>query len=356
MPVERTESSQNRRSLSRLDNHPKFSGPETLKAPFPYFGGKSKIAKRVWGMLGQPKHYIEPFFGSGAVLLARPYYDPERSIETVCDVDGHLANVWRSLQFDPEEVAKWCDWPVNHVDLAARRRRLRERQLPLRERLLEEDDYCDPKLAGYWIWATSCWIGSGLMSEGLQGSLGGKIPWIAHSRRGVHIGQVPYISGEGMGINTQKRTHTGGCVQDPYHTDIYGWFRRLSERLRNVRVVCGDWSRVCGGNWQGGMGTVGIFFDPPYGVWDRTKNLYANDSMEVSSKVREWCASHGGDPNYRIVLAGYQEEHKELIEAGWNIDSWVSNGGYGQGQKRMNRFREALFYSPHCVRTQTSLF
>lgn len=48
-----------------------------MKAPFPYFGGKSKIADVVWSALGQPAHYIEPFFGSGAVLLARPFWTPD---------------------------------------------------------------------------------------------------------------------------------------------------------------------------------------------------------------------------------------------------------------------------------------
>lgn len=48
-----------------------------MKAPFPYFGGKSTVAPIIWKALGQPKHYIEPFFGSGAVLLARPDYRPK---------------------------------------------------------------------------------------------------------------------------------------------------------------------------------------------------------------------------------------------------------------------------------------
>ena len=43
-----------------------------LKAPFPYFGGKSNVADIVWAGLEQPKHYIEPFYGSAAVLLAGP--------------------------------------------------------------------------------------------------------------------------------------------------------------------------------------------------------------------------------------------------------------------------------------------
>jgi DNA adenine methylase len=93
-----------------------------LKAPFPYFGGKSQVAGRVWSALGRPMHYLEPFFGSGAVLLSRPKYDQYLHTETVCDADGHIANVWRSIQSDPDEVAKWCDWPVNHADLIARKK------------------------------------------------------------------------------------------------------------------------------------------------------------------------------------------------------------------------------------------
>lgn len=75
------------------------------------------IADIVWQALGQPAHYIEPFFGSGAVLLNRPDWVP-RMIETVNDKDGFIANVWRALQFAPNDVAKWCDWPVNHADLS----------------------------------------------------------------------------------------------------------------------------------------------------------------------------------------------------------------------------------------------
>lgn len=95
-----------------------------LQAPFPYFGGKSAIASVVWQALGNVRHYIEPFFGSGAVLLARPDYNPTRHTETVNDKDGFISNVWRSLQMSPDEVAKYCDYPVNHADLLARKKAL----------------------------------------------------------------------------------------------------------------------------------------------------------------------------------------------------------------------------------------
>ena len=136
-----------------------------LKAPFPYFGGKSTIAADVWAAIGQPKHYLEPFFGSGAVLLARPDYNPAKHMETICDKDGYVANVWRSLQMEPDAVAKVCDWPVNHADLNARRKYLLK-NADLLINLVDNPEWHDVKMAGYWIWAASCWIGSGLTRGG----------------------------------------------------------------------------------------------------------------------------------------------------------------------------------------------
>lgn len=43
---------------------------ETLKAPFPYFGGKASVAGPVWARLGSDcRSYVEPFCGSMAMLL-----------------------------------------------------------------------------------------------------------------------------------------------------------------------------------------------------------------------------------------------------------------------------------------------
>ncbi len=320
-----------------------------------YFGGKSQVASLVWAAIGQPRHYIEPFFGSGAVLLLRPDYDPAKMTESLCDKDGYVANVWRALQAAPDEVAKWCDWPVNHADLAARRDRLIQNESRLLENLIADDEWYDAKLAGYWIWAASCWIGSGLTRPNQRPHISqagkginaiGKRPHISQAGKGINaIGQIPHISQAGMG------------VQELYSPHLYVWFRALSERLRHVRVVCGDWQRVCGGNWQNELGTCGIFFDPPYGILDRDTAIYQHDSTTVAAEVQAWALARGVNTDYRIVLAGYYREHENLLKHGWTVHLWKSQGGYAnsaraaektQGQK--NRFREALFFSPHCLR------
>jgi hypothetical protein len=43
-----------------------------VKQPFPYFGGKSRVAGEVWRRFGDVKNYIESFCGSAGVLLNRP--------------------------------------------------------------------------------------------------------------------------------------------------------------------------------------------------------------------------------------------------------------------------------------------
>jgi site-specific DNA-adenine methylase len=385
----------------------------SLSAPFPYFGGKSTVAKIVWAALGQPKHYIEPFFGSGAVLLARPDYNPQKHMETICDKDGFVANAWRGMQFAPDEVARYCDWPVNHADLNARRKYLNNHQ-DLLTRLSDDPEFFDAKIAGYWIWAMSCWIGSGLVrpkampdvtnAKGVH-KIGatGKRPHIGHNGGGVAkdltrnrpqvalqgginaLGQIPNIRDD-TGVSNQIpllyskngicRKPTYGAsgvhgihkvtlvdetpaplpdVRDPYTPSIYGWFRQLSERLRRVRVVCGDWSRVCGGDWQDDRGTCGMFFDPPYNpeTTNRDPKIYTEESATVADDVREWCRTRGALKTYRIVLAGYYEEHSCLLDEGWTVHRWSARGGFanrGKGKTRgeENRHKEALFFSPHC--------
>jgi site-specific DNA-adenine methylase len=257
-------------------------------------------------------------------------------METICDKDGFIANVWRALQQDPDAVAKVCDWPVNHADLNARRKYLLS-NTELLKNLTGDPEWHDIKMAGYWIWAASCWIGSGLTRPNAMPD--------TTNPKGVHKDSV-----------TGKRPHLDPAldVRDPYTPGLYQWFRQLSERLRRVRVVCGDWTRVCGGDWQDDRGTCGIFFDPPYSIEaGRDPAIYHEESLTVAHDVREWCRTRADRKTYRIVLAGYYDEHKSLENEGWTVHKWSAHGGFanrgkGKTQGEINRHKEALFFSPHC--------
>lgn len=75
-----------------------------MKPPFTYFGGKTSIAERIVALLPAHEHYVEPFAGSLAVLLAKP---PSR-FETVNDLDGDLVNFWQVLRDDPAGLERMC--------------------------------------------------------------------------------------------------------------------------------------------------------------------------------------------------------------------------------------------------------
>ena len=74
----------------------------TLRPPFAYTGAKTLIAPRIVKLLPPHTHYVEPFAGSLAVLLAK---QPSLA-ETVNDIDGDLTHFWRTLRDYPEELAR----------------------------------------------------------------------------------------------------------------------------------------------------------------------------------------------------------------------------------------------------------
>lgn len=299
----------------------------TLRAPFPWFGGKSGAADLVWSALGNVDNYVEPFFGSGAVLLARP---SPRGTETVNDRSAFLANFWRALQADPDAVADACDWPVNETDLHARHKWLLSQLPALAANLDADPDHFDVRIAGWWVWGACSWIGAGWCDETRQ--RGDGRPPI----------QLPHLGNGGMGVH-RKLPHLGNAGRG----ELHHYLGALSARLRGVRVACGDWSRVCGDSVTWRHGLTGVFLDPPYAEGEQ-QYAAGGTGSGLSAEVRAWAAEAGARRDMRIVLAGLEGEH-DL--PGWRVVRWRARGGYGSqrvGGGNVNRLRERLWLSPHC--------
>jgi site-specific DNA-adenine methylase len=339
-----------------------------LKAPFPYFGGKTRAAPLIWQALGDCRNFVEPFMGSLAVLLARPH---AAHLETVNDADGFLVNVWRALREAPAEVAHWCDRPVTEADQTAIHCWLVGQRDAFTARLFGDPDYFDAQIAGRWLYGICCWIGSGWCSgQGPWHSVNGQLVDTRRDGAGVSR-QLLRLGNAGEGVH-RKRPHLGNAGQGVHRQLVHlgqggggqgihalhaqgdgllSWFAALSARLRRVRICCGDWSRVCGPSVTWKHGLTGVLLDPPYSAEEaRTSDLYRIESETVAHDVRAWCLANG--PKLRVVLCGYGTVHDALLDAGWTKTAWQANGGFGnqgQGQGRANAAREQLWCSPHCL-------
>ena len=336
--------------------------------------------------------------------------------ETVNDKDCYLANFWRAVQGDPEGVAEYADWPVNEADLHARHRWLVS-QSSFGARMKTDPDFYDVKIAGWWVWGISQWIGSGWCSRpewvgrgnvasaarGIHTDMFKQQPSLTRTRqiglsagwrkrpnlnrsgRGVtsRMGQWktrPFLSTAGQGVNAvyMKRPelrHVGGGVhaknlsqQLPdlsgnggatgrgvlcgrVRDNLLNYMMALQDRLRRVRICCGDWERILGPSPTTCIGITGVFLDPPYSASaDRDASIYNAEDLDVAHAVREWAVAHGHDPKLRIALCGYEGEHQMPKE--WTCVAWKANGGYGnqsRGRGRSNADRERIWFSPYCL-------
>jgi hypothetical protein len=239
----------------------------------------------------------------------------------------------------------------------------------LTERLHQDPDWFDVKIAGWWVWGACNWIGSGWCS--------GTGPWIhdgstiVDSRKLPHLSagqginrQLPHLGDAGQGINRQlphlgdagkginrKLPHLGdaGQGEHPRTAFIQDWFFKLHQRLRDVRVTCGDWGRVVKDSVTTRHGLTGIFLDPPYekGAMD-----YGAGGMGLglAKDVQAWCAANGQDPKLRIVLCGHAGEHDALLAHGWHLRTWTARKGYALSAEAVQNSKdETLWCSPHCV-------
>lgn len=75
-----------------------------MRAPIPYYGGKTGAASEIVALMPEHRVYIEPFFGSGAVFFAK---QPAQH-EILNDKDQAVVTFFRVLRDQPGELARVC--------------------------------------------------------------------------------------------------------------------------------------------------------------------------------------------------------------------------------------------------------
>jgi hypothetical protein len=351
-----------------------------LRAPFQYFGGKRDVVELVWARLGAPKQYLEPFCGSAAMLLGAP--EPA-SLEVVNDINGFIANFWRAVKHQPAEVARWCDYPVSHIDLGARHVWLLKQRERVGAALQDANWVGDAQVAGWWLWGQCAWIGSGWCDwtrpEREASPANGQVPQTGNAGVGVQaigqirqadtgrgiqaLGRIPHQSGAGVqaigkiphafdaghGIQAIGKIPEGDVGDDMLTSTgrtAWQWLHRLAARLERVRVNHGAWERSLNHNYGGGA--TAVFLDPPYRAYEEVYGC-----VGCADAVETWAAEHA---HLRVALCGHHGDYPSLD--GWDVVQWTRKRlTYGGSQ---TTDKEAIWFSPACLkpvdRRQLELF
>lgn len=296
------------------------------QAPFIWFGGKRTIAALVWERFGKVLQYVEPFAGSLAVFLANPH---KTSLSVLGDTNGFIANFWRCVASDPVAVAKWCDYPISHVDLGARHAWLMSQQSALSDGLQDANWAGDHKVAGWWLWGINSWIGGGWCEWGKEYKKRSQIPHVSNPGRGIHaIGKIPHVSDPGRGME----------MLTPQGETAKAWLRTLSAKLARTTLIHGDWNRCLNTHYGVRNGGAAVFLDPPYLGFEK---VYG-DKTPVAKECEAWCKEQT-KPNLRIALCGHVGDY-DL--PGWEVFEWSRKSNTYSSTK--TKGKEAIWFSPSC--------
>ena len=251
------------------------SSSPVLKAPFPAFGGKSRVAaevlRRLDGEFGTPswdpcRNWVEPFAFTAIVTLRRRM----GAIETINDRNAFVSNFWRAVRADPDAVAFHADWPVNETDLHARHRWLvaSGRATALLQRVRDDPDFYDVKIAGWWCWGACCWIGSGWCDETHRNSSSETRPDIEGQMvtvGAVAAGKMPFIGDRtayGRGVVAGGIQRDGSISTDQKRpravSSVNGWMPGVIGPRERVPGLAQDgWGINAGGSGQGVNKSIG---------------------------------------------------------------------------------------------------
>lgn len=76
-----------------------------MKTPISYYGGKQSMLKHILPIIPKHKHYIEPFFGGGAVFWAKE----QSQTEIINDYNGMVVNFYQQLKTNYYELKTLID-------------------------------------------------------------------------------------------------------------------------------------------------------------------------------------------------------------------------------------------------------
>lgn len=249
-----------------------------MKSVIKYPGSKWKIAPQLVELIPAHHSYVEPFFGSGAVLFNKPVSD----IETVNDLDSDVVNLFRCIQKDSERLARLVmTTPFSREEY--------ERQFDGCTSTLYASNF--QRAAGFLI---KCWQGHGFRTNGY------KVGW----KNDV--------------VGREKAYALWNWYRLP------DWIIDITERLRKVQIENRPALEVIE---RFNYSQVFMYLDPPYMLGTRSGKQYMH---EMTDAEHEELLQMILQSRAKIMISGYETDMYNDYLSGWEKKQFSSCAEHGK--------------------------
>jgi DNA adenine methylase len=275
-----------------------------IKKPFPWYGGKGFLVKRLLELIPSHTTYVEVFGGSAALLFAK---EPSK-VEIYNDVDSDLVNFFRVLR-DPKKYKRMA--------------RLASLTPYSREEFynavngLKLGSFEDDVERAFWFWYVSrlCFSGGGRASASLSTSI------TSYER--------------GMSSTTHKYLNTIKALP---------WFH---QRVTRVQIENQNFETILS---RCDRPNTFFYLDPPHLPSSRTKTRYRFDMTE-EEHIRLLTTLRAVEG--KVLLSGYPSKlYKEFLSdwyssesdaVCWSVGTTVGTGRASSGGRATDKRTEVLW-------------
>lgn len=248
-------------------------------------GAKWRLAHEIVARLPQRPIYVEPFFGSGAILMNKPRWPSE----LINDIDGRVVALFRTLRDRPQDLARAValtpfareEWEDMRLAAENGDDGEREGELEIARRFL-------------------------VLSHMSHGALAhGKTGW----RNDAHSGRGPRVASEWSRLPAR--------------------IERAADRFRGVMIECRPAIDILE---RYAKADVAIAADPPYPrrtVHGTRRRLYRHEMIESADHgpLLDLLIAHPGP----VVACSYRNDlyDARLLGAGWEVVELAAQAEHG---------------------------
>lgn len=251
-----------------------------MKKVLKYPGSKWNIAKDLAELIPEHHSYVEPFFGSGAVLFNKVPSD----IETVNDLDRNVINLFRCIRDDSEKLAR-----LVMATPFSRETYDDTYKLDVWEIMMPDEPY--HKALKFLI---QCWQGHGFRTNGY------KVGWKND-------------------VQGRERMYA-----------LWNWYRlpewiiEIAERLRTVQIENRPALEVIE---RFNYDNVFMYIDPPYLLGTRAGKQYKH---EMTDSDHEDLLKLLLKSKAQIMISGYESDLYNDYLADWEKKQFASCAEHGK--------------------------